>query len=70
MYALDIILRKRNGIKLTREEIEYLINGYTAGDIPDYQMAAFLMSVYFRKMDKDETLWLTEAMLHSGDVVD
>jgi pyrimidine-nucleoside phosphorylase len=70
MYALDIILKKRNGIKLTREEIEYLVRGCTAGEIPDYQVAAFLMSVYFRKMDKDETLWLTEAMLHSGDVVD
>ncbi|NLY17854.1 MAG: thymidine phosphorylase, partial [Clostridiaceae bacterium] len=70
MFALDIILKKRNGHKLSREEIEYMVKGYTAGDIPDYQAAAFLMAVYFQKMDEDETLWLTEAMLHSGDVID
>jgi pyrimidine-nucleoside phosphorylase len=70
MFALDIILKKRNGFKLTREEIEYFIKGFTVDEIPDYQAAAFLMAVYFQKMDEDETLWLTEAMLHSGDVID
>jgi pyrimidine-nucleoside phosphorylase len=70
MHALDIIIRKRNGEKLTRREIEFFVNGYTREEIADYQAAAFLMAVYFRGMDDDETLWLTEAMLHSGDVVD
>lgn len=70
MFALDIILKKRNGHKLSREEIEYMVKGYTNGEIPDYQAAAFLMAVYFQKMDEDETLWLTEAMLYSGDVID
>lgn len=70
MHALDIILKKRNGGKLTRQEIEFIVNGYTEGSIPDYQASAFLMAVYFRGMDDDETLWLTEAMLHSGDMVD
>jgi len=70
MFALDIILKKRNGHKLSKEEIEYMVKGYTAGEIPDYQASAFLMAVYFQKMDEDETLWLTEAMLYSGDVID
>lgn len=70
MHALDIIIRKRNGEKLTRREIEFFVSGYTREEIADYQAAAFLMAVYFRGMDDDETLWLTEAMLHSGDVVD
>ena len=70
MFALDIILKKRNGFKLTREEIEYMVKGFTIGEIPDYQAAAFLMAIYFQKMDENETLWLTEAMLYSGDVID
>ena len=70
MYALDVILKKRNGGKLTRSEIAYFVQGYTKDEIPDYQAAAFLMAVYFRGMDAEETLYLTEAMLHSGDVVD
>lgn len=70
MHILDIILKKRNGRKLTREEITFIVDGYTKDMIPDYQVSAFLMAVYFRGMDQDETLWLTEAMLHSGDIVD
>jgi len=70
MFALDLIIKKRNGMKLTREEIKYFVDGYTRGEIPDYQASAFLMAVYFNGMDTDETLWLTEAMLHSGDTVD
>lgn len=70
MHALDIIIKKRNGGKLTRQEIEYIVDGYTRDTIPDYQASAFLMAVFFRGMDDDETLWLTEAMLHSGDSVD
>jgi len=70
MFALDLIIRKRNGQKLTKEEIKYFVDGYTKGEIPDYQASSFLMAVYFNGMDTDETLWLTEAMLHSGDTVD
>lgn len=70
MRALDVIIKKRNGGKLTREEIDFIVQGYAKDEIPDYQAAAFLMAVWFRGMDADETLWLTEAMLHSGDVVD
>lgn len=70
MHTLDIIIKKRNGGKLTRSEIEFMVNGYTKEIIPDYQAAAFLMAVYFQGMDKEETLQLTEAMLYSGDIVD
>ena len=70
MFVLDLILKKRNGMKLNREEVEYFVRGYTNGDIEDYQAAAFLMAVYFQGMDAEETLYLTEAMLNSGDIVD
>lgn len=70
MFVLDLILKKRNGMKLRRDEIEYFVRGYTNGEIEDYHAAAFLMAVYFQGMDADETLYLTEAMLNSGDVVD
>lgn len=70
MFALDLIVKKRDGGKLSKEEIKYFIDGYTKGEIPDYQASAFLMAVFFNGMDTDETLWLTEAMLHSGDIVD
>ena len=52
MNMNDIIVRKRDGFKLTQEEIRYFVKGYTAGNIPDYQAAAFLMAVYFQKMDR------------------
>ncbi|NLO37874.1 MAG: thymidine phosphorylase [Ruminiclostridium sp.] len=70
MHALDVIVKKRNGEKLTRKEIDFFVQGVTRDEIADYQAAAFLMAVYFRGMDDDETLWLTQSMLHSGDVVD
>jgi len=70
MFVLDLILKKRNGMKLNRDEIEYFVRGYTNDDIEDYHAAAFLMAVFFQGMDTDETLYLTEAMLHSGDIVD
>lgn len=70
MFALDIIIKKRDRGRLTREEIEYFVDQYTKGKIPDYQASAFLMAVFFNGMDTDETIWLTEAMLKSGDVVD
>lgn len=66
----EIIKKKRNGGELTPEEIEEFILGYARGSIPDYQMSALLMAIFFKGMGKEETLSLTKAMLHSGDVVD
>jgi pyrimidine-nucleoside phosphorylase/thymidine phosphorylase len=68
--AYELIHRKRDGGTLTGEELGALIRGYTAGEIPDYQLAAFCMAVYFRGLDAAEVLALTEAMLRSGDVLD
>ncbi|MBR3146718.1 MAG: pyrimidine-nucleoside phosphorylase [Eubacterium sp.] len=70
MNALDIILKKRSGEELSADEIRYFINGYTAGEIPDYQASALLMAVYFNGMTKRETFDLTEVMRTSGDVMD
>jgi pyrimidine-nucleoside phosphorylase len=70
MNAQEILGKKRDQIKLTQEEIRYFVNGYTQHEIPDYQASAFLMSVFLNGMDIDETTWLTDAMLHSGIVVD
>src|SRR5581483_4195833 len=70
MRTVDLIQRKRDGEELAPEEIEYLIGGYTGGEIPDYQMAAFLMAVYFSGMSDREVSRLTECMLRSGDTVD
>ncbi|MGC7879970.1 thymidine phosphorylase, partial [Desulforudis sp. 1190] len=70
MRAYDLILKKRNGGELSVEEIDFLVKGYTEGSIPDYQMAAFLMAVYFRGMSDREAADLTEAMVRSGDRCD
>ena len=70
MNTLDIITKKRNGEELSFDEIAFLVNGYTEGSIPDYQMSAFLMAVYFRGMNHDETVALTQIMRDSGDVID
>lgn len=70
MRSVDLIRKKRDGEELTAEEIQFLINGYTAGEIPEYQMSAFAMAVYFQGMSKRETADLTMAMVHSGDQVD
>lgn len=70
MRIYDIIMKKRNGHALTNEEIQFLIEGYTAGTIPDYQVSALLMAIYFRGMTSEETAKLTECMAHSGDMVD
>ena len=75
MRAADIIVKKRGtgsvkGAELTREEIEFLVDGYVNGQIPDYQMSAFMMAVYFNGMTFEETGCLTDKMLHSGDVID
>ncbi len=70
MRVVDLIRRKRDAGELTREEIEFLIAGYTRNEIPDYQMAAWLMAVWLRGMSQAEIAALTEAMLHSGQVLD
>ncbi|GLH65082.1 pyrimidine-nucleoside phosphorylase [Parageobacillus sp. G301] len=70
MRMVDLIAKKRDGHALTKEEIEFIIRGYTNGDIPDYQMSAFAMAVFFRGMTEEETAALTMAMVHSGDVID
>src|ERR1019366_897678 len=70
MRTVDLIQRKRGGEELAPEEVEFLVNGYTSGEIPDYQMSAFLMAVYFKGMTDREVSRLTECMLHSGDTVD
>ena len=70
MRMVDIIEKKRDGGKLTKEEIDFFVNGYVKGDIPDYQASALLMAIYFRNMDYDETLNLTLAMENSGDKLD
>ena len=70
MRMIDIIENKRDGHELTTEEIQFFINGYTAGDIPDYQASALAMAIYFRDMTDRERADLTMAMVHSGETVD
>lgn len=66
----DLILKKRNGEELSGEEIDYFIENYTKGTIPDYQASAFIMAVFFQGMNRRETADLTVAMVKSGDVLD
>src|SRR5271166_2846901 len=68
--AIDVIRKKRDGGELSRGEIDYLVNSYTVGDIPDYQVSAWLMAVVWRGMTRAETAALTDAMLHSGEILD
>src|SRR5499427_3251570 len=70
MRAVDLIRKKRDSGEHSREEIDFLISGYTEGDIPDYQMAAWLMAVWIRGLSPAESAALTEAMLYSGEIVD
>ena len=70
MRAVDLIRKKRDCGELSRQEIEFLVSGYTRGEIPDYQMAAWLMAVWIRGMNRSELAALTEVMLHSGEVLD
>lgn len=70
MRAIDIILKKRNSLELSKDEIEFLIDKYVGGQVPDYQMAAFCMAVYFRGMTAGETANLTMAMAASGEMAD
>jgi pyrimidine-nucleoside phosphorylase len=69
MRAVDLIRKKRDSGELSREEIEFLVSGYTRGEIPDYQMAAWLMAVWIRGLNRAEMAALTEVMLYSGEVL-
>lgn len=66
----EIILKKRDGHSLSREEIDFFVRGYVKGEIPDYQISALMMAIYFRKMNKTETADLTRSMVNSGRVMD
>jgi pyrimidine-nucleoside phosphorylase len=70
MLLVELIRRKRDGKELTREEIEFIVSGYTSGEFPDYQISAFLMAALIRGLSGAETAALTQAMLHSGQVLD
>ncbi len=70
MRMVDVIDTKRNGGTLSSEQIEFFINGYTNGDISDYQVSALLMAIYLKGMTKEETATMTMTMLHSGDQLD
>ncbi len=70
MRMYDLIMKKRNGGVLSGEEIHFMVKGFTAGEIPDYQMSAMMMAIYFQGMNEDETLALTMEMAKSGDMLD
>ena len=70
MRAVDIIARKRDGLGLSAEEIDFFVQGFTQGKIPDYQVAAWLMAIVWRGMDDHETIDLTMAMVRSGEQLD
>ena len=70
MRAVDVIVKKRNGSALSRDEIRFFVEGVTAGTLPDYQASALLMAILLRGMTTEETAWLTDAMVHSGIRVD
>lgn len=70
MQMIDIISKKRDGKELTQEEIKFFINNYVSNKIPDYQVSALTMAIYFKGMNKKEIAYLTDAMLHSGNVID
>lgn len=69
MDFLDILTKKRNGIKLTKQEIDFFITGVTNGIIPDYQISAFLMAIYFQSLDEEEIAHMTLAMANSGEIL-
>ena len=70
MRLYDIIEKKRDGNELSDEEIRFVINGYVDGTIPEYQISALLMAIFFRGMNDREITTLTHSMMHSGDIVD
>ncbi|MDY6895609.1 MAG: pyrimidine-nucleoside phosphorylase, partial [Thermotogota bacterium] len=70
MRAYDIIKNKRDAKENTREEIEFMINGYLENLIPDYQVASWLMAIFFNHLTEEESYNLTDVMLKSGDIID
>ncbi|WP_129710180.1 pyrimidine-nucleoside phosphorylase [Priestia megaterium] len=70
MRMVDLIEKKRNGHELNKAEIDFIIEGYTKGDLPDYQLSAFAMAIYFQGMKQEERVNLTQAMVESGDQID
>ena len=70
MRMYDLIMKKRHGGILNDEEIRFMIDGYTKGEIPDYQMSAMMMAIYFKGMNEKETVNLTMAMAESGEMLD
>ena len=70
MRMVDLIIKKRGGAALSLEEIHWFVNGFTQGDIPDYQVASLMMAIYFQGMNEAETVELVRAMIESGDVID
>lgn len=68
--VVDIIEKKQLGQSLTKEEIRYMVEGFTEGSIPDYQMSAWMMAIYFKGMTDEEASHLTMAMVESGDQID
>ena len=70
LRMVDLIEKKKQGKSHDEAEIRFIVRGYTAGELPDYQMSAWLMAVWFRGLSTAETAWLTMAMAHSGKIVD
>ncbi|MDY6429711.1 MAG: pyrimidine-nucleoside phosphorylase [Bacilli bacterium] len=70
MRIVDVIEKKRDGHALNEEEIDFFVQGYAKGEIPDYQISALAMAIFFRGMNEQETIYLTNSMLHSGEVID
>ena len=70
MRMVDIIENKRDGHELSKDAIQFFIDGYVSGKIPDYQMSSLLMAIYFQGMTDDESTYLTEAILNSGEIID
>jgi len=70
MRAVDLIIKKREGERLTFQELDYLVSGFVEGEIPDYQMSSFLMAAFLRGLNYEETKYLTLAMIKSGDLLD
>lgn len=70
MHMYDLIEKKRNFGELTREEIDFIVEGYVSGEIPDYQVSALLMAIFLNKLNADETFYLTDAFIKSGKTID